>query len=121
MTTFDPTKPVVSMDGKSARIICTDRATPSNDLCIVALLKNTEFPEGAYEEPRIFNSDGMSNNPTMYADLVNGIAILDVRFYQNTKTGEWRTTVKDTEIRETATWCYMGRQRVVVPGPSSED
>lgn len=49
---FDPTKPVQTRDGRKARIICTDAASP---LPIVALVtdKGVEYPTVFTKEGRV--------------------------------------------------------------------
>lgn len=64
---FDPTKPVMTRDGRPARIICTDRRAPASGHNIIALVT-----EGIGEFTWHFYSDGSHiKNTISRNDLVN--------------------------------------------------
>jgi hypothetical protein len=66
MTKFDPTKPVQTRDGRSARIICTDRVGGAPIVALVKIGLNEEANYG-------YRSDGVrySKNGDRSDDLVN--------------------------------------------------
>jgi len=92
---FDPTKPVVTTDGRSARIICTDKGGSPHVGPIIALVKY----KGDVEAIQTFLQDGTSADGR--SSLVN-IPSAD-------RTGLLRH--KSHQLRYELTRCTLGRER----------
>lgn len=78
----DPTRPIVTRDGRSVRIICTDRK--SNNLPIVGLVKG-----GQQENIRGYTKDG---------EYSPGIESLCDLFFASEKHEGWINLYKDDDI-----------------------
>jgi hypothetical protein len=91
---FDPTKLVMTRDGRKARIICTDRRMrnysqdPKQPLDSQMVVLVTE-PDGT-ETVRVYPPTGRTAGPsTDFLDLINAEHhIVEVQIYRNDNTGE---------------------------------